>query len=826
MDTSEQADPGTAERFVDVAADARVGERGRLLTYALPEPLQGRVDARQLVWVPLRDELKLAVVVRAHADRPTFPVRAVYAPVEPSFRLTERQWELAEWLSAETLCSMFEATSPFLPPGVGRRSVEHLRLRDESLDGKPLTPVQRRLVDLLRERGELSVDAARRALNRTLTSVIPDLERAGVVERTARVQNRPLRAPVARYVRLLPGAVPDLSRAPAQRRAWEVIRRRSTVAGDLPLAWDDLIRRGGVTADALRALGERGAIEILESPAPPRAPGARPAAAAMVQLTAEQSAAWRSILAALRTDAADEFLLHGITGSGKTEIYLRAAAWCRSRSRQAIVLVPEIALASQVVARFTERFPGQVAVLHSALPDAERYQTWAAAAEDRIPIIVGPRSALFAPLGRVGVIIMDEEHESSYKQDNPPRYHARDIARRLARQHGAVLIEGSATPDVSTYWAAREGPIRLLELAERVGPMVLSPDGLARRRPLGLPEVERVDMRLELQQGNTHIFSRALQTAVKRAVASGEQAILFLNRRGSSTFIQCRACGHVETCPFCEIPLVYHADRGQLVCHRCNERRIPPAACPECASQAIGYYGTGTQRVEAEVRRLLPEARVLRWDQDALRRGVEHRHLIDRVLRHDVDVVVGTQMVAKGLDFPLVSTIGVINADTLLHLPDFRSGERTFQILTQVAGRAGRRAPGASVIFQSYSPDHYAIRAASRHDYLGFYEEEIAFRRRHGYPPFRRLARLVYRHSDEVTCRTVAEEVGEMLARTAIRLGLHDVDLLGPTPAFAAKLRGRYQWQIVVRGSDAHALLATVDLDPGWIVDVDPTSLL
>jgi len=826
MNTSELVSSGTTEHFVDVAADARVGERGRLLTYALPEPLLGRVAPRQLVWVPLRDDLKLAVVVRVHQHRPGFPVRAVHAPVEPCFRLSERQWELVEWLSEETLCSLFEAASPFLPPGVGRRSVEHLRLRHEALDGRPLTPVQRQLVALLRERGEITVDAARRALNRTLASVIPDLECAGVLERTARVQHRVLRVPTARYVRPLPGVAPELGRAPAQRRAWEVVRRRAALAGDLLLAWDDLVRRGGVTAEALRALGERGAIEILELPAPPRAPGIHPAAATMVQLTAEQSAAWRTILAALRTDAPDEFLLHGVTGSGKTEIYLRAAAWCLSRGRQVIVLVPEIALASQVVARFTERFPGQVAVLHSALPDAERYQTWTAAAEGRIPIVVGPRSALFAPLARVGLIIIDEEHEGSYKQDNPPRYHACEVARRLARQHGALLIQGSATPDVATYWEAREGPLRLLELAERVGPLVLGADGLTRRSPLGLPEVERVDMRLELQQGNTHIFSRALQSAVKRAVASGEQAILFLNRRGSSTFIQCRACGHVETCPFCEIPLVYHADRGQLVCHRCNERRIPPQSCPECASQAIGYYGTGTQRVETEVRRLLPEARVLRWDQDALRRGVEHRHLIERVLRHEVDVVVGTQMVAKGLDFPLVSTIGVINADTLLHLPDFRSGERTFQILTQVAGRAGRRAPGARVIFQSFTPDHYAIRAASRHDYLSFYEEEIAFRRRHGYPPFRRLARLVYRHSDEVTCQTVAEEMGEMLARTALRLGLHDVDLLGPTPAFTAKLRGRYQWQIVVRGSDAHALLTTVDLDPGWIVDVDPTSLL
>ncbi|HET9015651.1 MAG TPA: primosomal protein N' [Thermomicrobiaceae bacterium] len=823
-DRAAEADP--REWYVDVAADARVGERGRLLTYALPEAFRSSVGPRQLVWVPLRDEIKPAVVVRAHRCPPGFPVRPVHAPVEPCFRLSESQWALVEWLSDETLCSLFEAAAPFLPPGVGHRGVEHLRLRADAPAQPTLTPVQRRLVELLGERGEISLDAARRALNRALTTVIPELERAGVIERVARVQLRPTRLPSARYVRPLAGVDLDLSRAPAQRRTWEVVRRRAALGGGQPLAWEDLVRRPGVTAEAVRSLAARGALEILDLPAPARERVTASAGAAMVQLTAEQGAAWRSILASLRSDTPDEFLLHGITGSGKTEIYLRATAWCLGRGRQVIVLVPEIALASQVVARFTERFPGQVAVLHSALPDAERYQTWSAAAEGRIPVIVGPRSALFAPLERVGLIIIDEEHEGSYKQDSPPRYDARQVARRLARLHRSALILGSATPDVATYWAAREGPIRLLELAERVGPLVLGPDGRAERRPLGLPEVERVDMRLELQQGNTHIFSRSLQHAVGRAVASGEQAILFLNRRGSSTFVQCRACGHVETCPFCEIPLVFHADRGQLVCHRCNERRPPPRSCPECASQAIGYYGTGTQRVESEVRRLLPEARVLRWDQDALRRGVEHRHLIEKVLRHEVDVVVGTQMVAKGLDFPLVSTIGVINADTLLHLPDFRSGERTFQILTQVAGRAGRRAPGGRVIFQSYTPDHYAVRAASRHDYLGFYEEEIAFRRQHGYPPYRRLVRLVYRHTDEVTCQAVAEEVAEELARSAIRRGLRDVDLLGPTPAFTAKLRGRYQWQLVVRGGDAHDLLAGVDLDPGWLVDVDPVSLL
>lgn len=825
-DTPEDVESGAL--FVDAAVEGGAGARNRLLTYALPTQLAGRIAERQLVWVPLRRKLVLALAVQIHDRRPDFPVRPVYAPVEPEFRLNPRQWELATSLSEQTVCPLFDAAGPFLPPGVNQRSVEHLRLHDGiDLQALDLTPVQRALVDLLAERGELSLDVARRALDRSLTTVVDLLEKAGIIERVARVRTQPVASATARYLRLTGADEPDLHRAPAQRRALETVKRRLRLSGGEPVAWKQLTRYPGVTPTALMALRDRGVIEILEYPIGPRLPDASSRGGGSPQLTPEQAAAWSRVLDALRDQQSREILLHGVTGSGKTEIYLRAAAWCLSRGLQVIILVPEIALAAQVVGRFTERFPDQVAILHSALSDSERYQTWSAIAGRRIPVVVGPRSALFAPLDRVGLIVLDEEHEPSYKQDVVPRYHAREVARQLARQHGATLVLGSATPDVATYHAAEQGEATLLELRQRAGSRIVG-DGSsgARHRPLSLPPVEIMDMRLELQRGNTSIFSGDLRELLGKTVAAGEQAILFLNRRGSSTFVQCRACGHVETCLFCDIPLVYHADRDQLVCHRCNHRQPPPSVCPVCASDAVGYYGSGTQRVVREVRSILPEARVLRWDQDALRRGVGHRDLMRRVLKHEVDVIVGTQMVAKGLDFPLVSLIGVINADTLLHLPDFRAGERTFQLLTQVAGRAGRRAPGGRVIIQSFSPDHYAIQAASRHDYAAFYQEEIAFRRRHGYPPFRRLVRLVYRHPDEVTCQSAAEALADQLGRTAYKLSLIDVDLLGPSPAFTARIRGRYQWQIIMRGGDARRLAAAVELETGWLVDVDPVSLL
>jgi primosomal protein N' (replication factor Y) len=811
--------------YVDVAVDAQLADRDRQFTYVLPESLADRVAPHQLVWVPLRDNLKLGVTIRLHDDAPGVKLRPVHAPVEPEFRLSDQQWGVVQWLRDHTLCSLFEAVAPFLPPGVSQRSVEFLSLRDGAdLSAAKLTPAQRKLVDLLAERGEMSIDAARQALGRGLTTIIPRLAESGVIERTARVRNRSAGTGTQRFVRLKEAHDLDLRNAPAQRRAYEVVRRRALVARRDELPWDDLVRRSGVTPAALRALQERHAVEIIERPRTDQE-NPQPRPAARVQLTAEQSDVWRALLQYLRAGRHREALLHGITGSGKTEIYLRAAAWALSRGRQVIMLVPEISLATQIVGRFTERFPGQVAVLHSGLKDSERYQTWQAIASGRISIVVGPRSALFAPFQDVGFIAIDEEHEDAYKQDVPPRYHARSVASELARRHDALLMLGSATPDVGTFRAACSGEIELLELRSRVGPILLDPRD-ARRTPLELPRVSLVDMRLELQQGNTHIFSRELQSRVTEAVAAGEQAILFLNRRGQSTFIQCRACGHVEVCPFCDVPLCYHGDHRQVLCHRCGHRQPPPHRCPECGSPAIGYYGTGTQRVELETKRLLPHARVIRWDRDVLKRGVDHAWLMQRVLQHEVDVVVGTQMVAKGLDFPLVSTVGVVNADTVLHLPDFRAAERTFQLLTQVAGRAGRRVPGSHVVVQSYSSDHYAIQTACRYDYDGFYAEETAYRQHQGYPPFKRLIRLVYRHPNMVTCQTAAEEMAELLAHSAFRMRLKDVDLLGPTPAFTARIRGRYQWQILLRGDDALALANATQFDPGWMVDVDPVSLL
>ncbi len=829
-DAAQTANNLNALPVVDVAVDgARAGAGAAgILSYALPQQWHARIDVGQLVWVPLRKQLVLGVVVAWGEDQGRAGLKPIHAPVEPAYRLNEDRLAVAAWLSRQTATSFFAAVSPFLPPGVAHRAVEHLRLAPEVISGTVnVTPAQRRLLALLEERGELSLDAARASLGSSLVSVVPKLEQQGLIERVVHVTHRSPNPRLERFVRLVSDDLHVVNNAPRQRAVVDFLVQRARLAplddgGLVRVA--DVLERTGTDPSTLVALRRKGVVEEIALPRSSVTVEVSPAPAPA--LTPLQASAWREVERALTTRDPTPLLLHGVTGSGKTEIYLRAVAWCLRHGRSALILVPEIGLASQVVRRFTARFPGKVAVLHSALPDADRYGTWQAVSAGSFPVVVGPRSALFAPVDDLGLIVLDEEHDGAYKQEADPRYHARGLAEFLAAQQGAVVIHGSATPAVETYWRSEGSEVRRLSLPARVGPDLGAVDGDRTRGALDLPDVDVVDMRLELHRGNSSLFSHRLREVLERALAAREQAILFLNRRGLATVVLCRSCGGSLLCPLCDVPLVYHQDRHRLLCHRCNHRETPPGGCPTCRG-SLNYFGAGTQRVEEEVRKLLPDARVLRWDQDSIRREGGHERMLRRVERREVDVLVGTQMIAKGLDLPLVTAIGVIHADTMLHLPDFRSGERTFQLLTQVAGRAGRRAPGSQVVVQSYTPDHYAIQAASRHDYAAFYAEEIDFRRAHGYPPFSRLVRYLFRHADDAVCAAEADTMALELARHARRAAPSlRVDLLGPTPAFASRVRGRYQWQIVLRADDLEPLLDGLPARPGWTVDVDPQSLL
>jgi primosomal protein N' (replication factor Y) (superfamily II helicase) len=546
------------------------------------------------------------------------------------------------------------------------------------------------------------------------------------------------------------------------------------------------------------------------------------------RLERAQEDAFQAVREAIDVGEPTTFLLHGVTGSGKTHVYLHAVRHALGLGRQALVLVSDISLVPAAEQRFEAWFPDRIAVVHSERSPLEQRDSWRRIASGDARVILGARSALFAPLRDLGLIVVDEEHETAYKQaDVAPSYHAREVAQRLGCLAGAPVVLGSATPDVCTYAKAQAGELRLLRLPQRY--RVRSGD-LDTREGEGaagaLPGVQIVDLRAELAEGNSSMFSRALTGALGEALEAGEQAILFLNRRGTATCVTCRECGHTVACPDCSLPMVYHADLEVLLCHHCNRRRTPPARCPGCAGARIRYLGVGTQRVEREVERLFPAARLLRWDRDTAARRGAHARLWQAFGQGEADVLVGTQMVAKALDFPRVTLVGVVLADGGLHLPDYRAAERAFQLLTQVAGRAGRGSRDGRVIVQTYSPQHYAIQAARLHDYEAFAERELAFRAEHGYPPYRRLARLVYSAAEEVDCWRECGRVLRALRQRASVQRLPDTQLYGPAPAYFRRLRGEYRWQVLLGATAPERLLEDLHLPSGWSIDVDPVSLL
>jgi primosomal protein N' (replication factor Y) len=505
-------------------------------------------------------------------------------------------------------------------------------------------------------------------------------------------------------------------------------------------------------------------------------------------------------------------LLHGVTGSGKTEIYLQALAALIAQGQRGIVLVPEIALTAQAVQRFAGRFPGRVAIIHSALTPGERYDEWRRIRAGKVDVVVGSRSALFAPVPDLGIIILDEEHEPAYKQgERKPTYHAREAALRLGQILHIPIVLGSATPSVETFYRTERGDYHLVELRRRIGAT--------------LPPVEVVDLRNELHAGNTSIISRRLQSELERVLNMGQQAILYLNRRGAASCVLCRECGFVAMCDRCDIPLTYHSTERILLCHYCDGRGKVLQFCPQCQSTGIRYFGLGTEKVQDTIQRNFPMARLLRWDRDTANNRRAHEQLLDRFANREADILVGTQMIAKGLDIPGVTLVGVISADIALNLPDFAASERSFTLLTQVAGRAGRGKEAGRVIIQTFNPQHFCIDAASRHDYHEFYAAEIEARRRYGYPPFRQFVKFTYSHENRRRSQNEALLLREKLDSWIELLGLEQTDVVGPAPALMERIRDQYRWQMIARGPDLRPLLRVIDA-PGWAVDIDPVSTI
>jgi len=609
-----------------------------------------------------------------------------------------------------------------------------------------------------------------------------------------------------------------------QQEVLQIVRDKES----LPLR--DLVKEAGTTADTVRRLENKGLVSI-QSKIAERDPYAHEniLPTKPLELNEEQANALKQIIEAMDAGStqAARFLIHGVTGSGKTEVYLQAIEHALNQGKGAIVLVPEISLTPQTVERFKARFCSGslktlVAVLHSHLSEGERHDEWHKIRQGRARIVIGARSAVFAPVDPLGLIIVDEEHEHSYKQEEAPRYHARDVAVVRGQMENAVVALGSATPSMESFHNARSGKYRLLEMRERADDKQM-------------PIVRVVDMRHEFRaQKGPPIFSNKLVEAMRQRIERSEQTILFLNRRGYATSMQCQVCGYVAECPNCSVSLTYHRDEQSLRCHVCGHAAKAPRVCPEesCQSPSIRFAGLGTQKVEETLGKLFPKANIRRMDSDVLRRKNDFRKILGEFRTGKIDILIGTQMIAKGLHFPNVTLVGIVHADLGLHIPDFRAGERTFQLLTQVAGRAGRGDIEGEVFVQSFTPFHPAIQFARRHDYEGFYDAEMEFRGQLKYPPFGRVALLTLRGRNE---DKVEFSAGQVRARTEEALaGMEEIKILGPTPAPLARADKQFRYQIMIRAKQMIRISArlaemtqAVKLpDEVFLaVDIDPVNL-
>ncbi len=850
-----------------------------LLTYIVPEEFQTDLRAGQLVAVPYGERLVEGIVWSIADDEtqlPTFEsddeaLRPLHTILDLEPALLPHQRALAEWMADYYVTSLAFVALMMLPPGLMQRSQVVLHLvTDETLaEASEQTLHTRALIGMLLAEGELDVERLKEMLGpKHAKVVLKEALESGLVQRDAQLHAPQAKPRVQRIVHLIAEdealtvwrrqveavAQRDMAQAAAIVIAPDNVRRRpggkagakSSAANTwavpgatatLTLSEEDkerlIARRQLAAVDLLRQASDQHwtpgmlckACELTEKQLQPlirnniiriemtevrRNPflGRTIPASTPLHLTPDQQQAVEHILG----DASHPILLHGVTGSGKTEVYLQALAAIIAQGKRGIVLVPEIALTTQAVQRVAGRFPERVAVIHSELSPGERYDEWRRIRAGKVDVVIGSRSALFAPLPDLGIIILDEEHEAAYKQgERKPTYHARKSALALGKILGIPVVLGSATPSVETFYRAEQGLYRLVELPGRIG--------------ASLPPVEIIDLRTELHTGNTSIISRRLHEELENVLSKGQQAILFLNRRGAASCVLCRDCGFVSQCDRCDIPLTYHSTERILLCHYCGRKSKMLQFCPNCNSSGIRYFGLGTEKVQDTIQKNFPDARLLRWDRDTARNRRAHEQLLDRFANREADIMIGTQMIAKGLDLPGVTLVGVVSADIALNLPDYSSPERAFTLLTQVAGRAGRGSEAGRVIIQTFSPQHFCIDAASRHDYHEFYHAEIEARQRYGYPPFRQFVKFTYSHENRHRCQNEALLLAEKLNGWIERLQLPNTDIVGPAPAMMERIRSKYRWQLIARGPDLHRLLRVVDA-PEWEVDIDPVSTL
>ncbi len=773
----------------------------RLFDYTIPDGLRDCLCAGSRVIVPFgaKNALTEGYVVEIGEPSGWVKLKQIKSVSGDVPVFDDKAWALACWMREKYMCTYFEALRQMIPTGISVKFEDWVCLRDIPQNNREAllkkSELRRQVVAVLEaENGAMALNRLLSAFDRNIRASVSSMEKAGLVALMQRditqVKDKVIQfAALAVSSEEAADRMRELGRsAPKQSEILEILRYTEEAAVC------DLVYLAQTTYNAVHALCQKGLIrlydrEVLRDPLG----GKTFAPSKPHELTGGQKEVADRLYTAMDAGKAGVFLLHGVTGSGKTEVYMQLIARAIGQKKTAIVLVPEISLTPQMTQRFASRFGSRVAILHSALSLGERYDEWKRIKDGKVDVVVGARSAVFAPLDRIGVIILDEEHETTYKSENAPRYHARDIAIYRSAQHKAVTLLASATPSIESYYKAQNREYGLLSIESRYNDNAL-------------PQVCVVDMREELARGNRSMFSVKLCKELEDNIRNGEQSILFLNRRGFSTFVSCRACGYVAKCVRCNISLTYHSYTDRLTCHYCGYTCGNYTACPDCGSKYIKHFGAGTQRLEDELKKQFDGISVIRMDMDTTGRKNSHEALLRQFEQEKADVLLGTQMVSKGLDFPGVTLVGVVAADTSLYLDDFRSTERTFQLIMQVTGRAGRGDIPGRAIVQTYSPDNSAIRYAQTHDYTGFYQEEIEMRRAMWYPPFCELVSVLTSAANESLAIRRIKEIAKLLTFRCSGGEYGRVQILGPSAAGVSKIKDKYRWRILIKCESADRL--------------------
>jgi primosomal protein N' (replication factor Y) (superfamily II helicase) len=761
-----------------VIVDVPTMQTDKEFDYLIPDEWVGKIVPGMRVIVPFGPRKVQGVVVRLKPTSTVKNLKKISEPMDLSPVLNKELLQLGEWLTEHTLCFKISAYQAMLPAAMKAKYEKKLVLVNR--EGINQLPVE--LQQWFNDRTEISW---KEADQRNWLSTLQTAVSIGTFEVVYDVKDKARKKIEKHYLPSHP--TDELKRimdtfskhAKKQREVLEFLLKSPETSWTMK----ELTTACQTSTSVVQELVKKGIlqekeVEVYRDPYQHRSfEKTYP-----LPLTDQQQKAISPIISSIENGDHRTYLLYGVTGSGKTEIYLQAIQRVLEQGKEAIVLVPEISLTPQMVHRFKGRFGDDVAVLHSGLSIGEKYDEWRKVQRKEVKVVVGARSAIFAPFENIGIIIIDEEHETSYKQEENPRYHARDVAIYRGKFHGCPVVLGSATPSLESFARAQKNVYHLLTLSKRMNDR-------------SLPDVSIVDMREELRKGNRSMFSTLLFEKLQDRLEKGQQTVLFLNRRGYSSFVMCRDCGSVMQCPHCDISLTYHRVTNQLKCHYCGFETTVPGVCPECGSEHIRYFGTGTQKVEEELGKLLPHARVIRMDVDTTSRKGAHERLLSQFQEGKADILLGTQMIAKGLDFPNITLVGVLSADTMLHLPDFRASEKTFQLLTQVSGRAGRHELQGEVVIQTYTPEHYSIELAGEQNYNDFYQKEMVMRKMGRYPPFYYLALIHVSHEDLMKVISVCEKITSYM-KTQLS---EEAIILGPTVSPIPRINDRYRYQCLIK---------------------------